>query len=280
MAAHKEPIHPGRQSFLNAISLVAPEVLSDLQQNVLSFYVEWQGSTSKQTNTRRLRRLSNSAVSPPVAALSKELYEARTRKYAHFPSDTGAARRQFEDKLQAWGTRWNLTDAWILDAASNLLRTWYPDQPRRRLLWHYPTAQIPEILRAKERSFRFQHWRWPIEAAWTREMFHENILAKFERELDEYCERIERLAAERGIKPHRSKRGRSGSEFEHYHWLAKYQLGLASAAELAKSSGVTVRAVQDALKRTAEEIGLHRRTVPKPPPRQPPHRKYHRRPRR
>jgi hypothetical protein len=192
------------------------------------------------------------------------------------------ARKEFEVELQAWGERWSLTDGWILDAARNQVRLWVRSgvvpAAGDRPLWHYPSGPSPHVFTRRERAFMFKDFGWPIERAWGRDLFIENTTSRFAAQLAEYCDRIERLADERGVKPHPVKRRRKGSPFKHYEWLARVHLGLATPAELATEAGVKLRAVQVALKETAAEIDLSPPVLPAR--RRPtPQRKYRRGPR-
>jgi hypothetical protein len=136
--------------------------------------------------------------------------------------------------LREWCSGWHLCDSWILDIAIDTLR-W----------WKQATGPF---------STPGQHWCFPDPppAGWSgrgrrrpRGLTEADTLASISED----------------------QRRRPESPARQYEWLAAWQIGRFSHGELAGKAGVTRGAVIDAIRKTAHEIGLTRRSessVPTP----------------
>jgi hypothetical protein len=75
--------------------------------------------------------------------------------------------------------------------------------------------------------------------------------------LGQYLEEVAALASERGLVLAPVKR-----ELEHFEWLARFQVGGESFLQIG-ASGVSISAVEQAVRRTAKTIGLALRPLPR-----------------
>lgn len=179
--------------------------------------------------------------------------------------------------LRVWAERHNLGerhlpagDWWALDVALDTLRLW-TDYPKaaERLGWNLPGWATYAPIQDEERRFRFEHPGWdPVgmaNAGETRAEARRRMLATFEARLDEYLDRMEALAEERGLKKTPVKRNRNGSPVLHFEWLVNYQVQGRDCEELSQEytdadpEGDRVigsDAIRKAIAETARLVGL------------------------
>lgn len=180
--------------------------------------------------------------------------------------------------LEEWGKRWNLSDRWCLDIADATVKTWQgptgdllhepfpvgqgPFRDRNAVVaaldWLYPVAveanpldddeeRIP-ALDAEVMSWNPRHESW--EQAETR------MTAAFHRHIRAHRDQIQALAETAGLERTTSRTAR------HFRWLAMYQVQRLPKGErfsyrtLAKVERVEMQSIEQALKETAELIGL------------------------
>jgi len=105
-------------------------------------------------------------------------------------------------------------------------------------------------VRSDERRFQFQHDGWEPTSD-TRRQAEAGIRRAFERELTAYLDQIEVTATERGFALTPEKRTDAG-----FTWLARVIVDEASRQEIADEVGRTRRAVEQAVRETAELVGI------------------------
>jgi hypothetical protein len=180
--------------------------------------------------------------------------------------------------LWRWAKGWNLTDQWLLEFAEEVLELWahFPDGHPIPATWPTLPAGGGWGFRAGGGGWRLNpqtrrrryipdghvlpHWD-PTGETWA------EYRAKANRRLTEYKAEVEARAEMSGFERVPSKRGRRGGDPElHFDWLVRFQVLGESLASVASFPGggrssVDLRSVQDAVRTTADLIGLARRSV-------------------
>lgn len=236
-----DPAFPGRRRFLAAVSVVEPGVLESLKEETLPLYRE-----AMRHHRRFIIEHPNQRYHRPDVSEWKEL----------------------DDRLLVWADRWHLAFRWIGEALLSLMHAWNEDiiagrEPRAT--WALPRRVYTTT---EEAEFVFRHEGWSVGQG-DRDQVAAAIRTAFEAEFNAHLDRLEQLAKERGYRPaHRSRARRGDSEDgdpdRHYVWLARWQLGIASQADIAREARVDRSTVERALRRVAEEIGITRRTEKTP----------------
>lgn len=232
-----DPAFPGRRRFLTALSEVEPRLLGSLKAEMLPLYCE------AMQHERRF------------------ILEHPDLRYTRHGVREW---KELNDRLLLWADRWHLAFLWIGEALLSLVHAWNEDLiagQNPRATWALPTRVYTMT---QESEFAFRHAGWSVGED-RREKAAAVIRAAFETELRVHLDRLEQLSKDRGYRPaHRSRARHGNSEIadpdRHYRWLARWQLGLASQATLAREAGVDRSTVERALRRVAEEIGITRRT--------------------
>jgi hypothetical protein len=163
------------------------------------------------------------------------------------------------EKIQLWQRRWNLKDRWVGQFASDSVLLWAAGScPLDE--WPLEVELLEATLGAQENDFRLivDGWR-PLSES--RRIYEEGALIDFKDKLKDYLDEIEERVIARGWgrAPERRK-------FEHFEWLAQYQVMRSSYVQIWRSLSSldrrgdprTSRAsfVEKACKRLAREIGL------------------------
>jgi hypothetical protein len=236
----QDPGLPARRLFLDAVSKSFPDVLLSLRKEVLPVY------------------------EPAIAHEGQFRLKGSMGPYNR---DQQPYWRALAVGLEQWGARWRLGEEWILRAAEWTLHCWREAGSKREgsegpTGWWFATTVYST---SNEEPFRFQHPGWMVGFL-SRKKAEADITTAFKNELHHYLEHLEALALARGYReagPSRArpKMGARGNRGRRYEWLARWQVGQESQAKLAEQAGVDSRTVARALKQTAEEIGLTRRSA-------------------
>jgi hypothetical protein len=185
--------------------------------------------------------------------------------------DLGPEQRDFLVSVQEWAKRWHLRDKWCLDRAIQILSYWHslPASVGSKDSLRGSHVRIPfyrvgkrstpiRVELFKTRPLRFEHQSWdPTHLPWgTYEAFAKS---RFLRQLASYREAIEEKAISAGLRKTPEKHG-----FEHFHWLARYQLG-GSLSSIKPAYLSSRQAVWKAIGGLAKYIGLTLRArLPQP----------------
>ncbi len=155
---------------------------------------------------------------------------------------------ELHKQILSWGERWHLTDPWLLDVALQYLRLRHQGHP-----WDaedpFVKGRFPDpsfIDTDKQVGLVRPEWhpQWESRAA-----YKENRL----REIDEHMDEKEAWAESQGMKPGIKKRG---SFDKHFEWLARYQVVPESYGEVGQVVHADRSTVRDAVRKTADLIGL------------------------
>lgn len=166
-------------------------------------------------------------------------------------------------KLRGWAQRWHLTDRWCRNTALGLLlflRYHAAMERPQEFTWKgtAPDVMKPAIPLCPEFSFLVRPG-WDV-LAMTRDAFEAKVRGAFQEALKEYCDRREVAARAHGLQ----KAPAEKRTLEHYRWLARYQVKGESFADIWRSlpqgDDRDRRAVEVAIHRTADEVGLTLRT--------------------
>lgn len=174
--------------------------------------------------------------------------------------------------LNEWMERWRLYNTWCGWSALLTLWGWMEDlivhkRPRDLRFKAWP-LQCPPCDPTPHRPARLR-----FEATWdpyqeTADANRARVLSEFAERLDRWHDETRRVERDQGGYPAPIKR--SGED--HFRWLARWQVGLETYAEIARDAGdgrvVDADAVKDAIVSTARLITLERR--PPDPPGRPP----------
>lgn len=187
--------------------------------------------------------------------------------------------------LEAWGKRWNLQDNWCLAIARATIETWrgstgellkepHPvgigpfvdrDTFIKALDWMFPAGVDADPLTDDEEQIPpldAAHTYWnPGHETW--KQAEARMVDSFQQHLRAHRDRIWKLAEERGLERSTSRTDR------HFRWLARYQVQRLPNGErytyatLAAIEGVEVQSMEQAVKETADLIGLTLRVASK-----------------
>lgn len=261
-----------RQAFLRKVESVAPHVLQDLLDNILPVY---RGAVTE-------------GAIPALWQWDRPRWEAvEPAQYPH------TARLRTE--ILSWGTRYCLTDDWLLDVALRTVWERYVreqesgerrDELAQVRVRYEQEGRPPGQLEAAEKAlqptpapagfatvpfadiepvtpFVFEHEQWvPWWRTWAD--YEAELRTAFERVLREYRRARETEAVQRGLRPSPEKRDID----RHLAWLVQFQVKGQTYNAIAKGSdGADLRNVQRAIKDMARLLGLtlRRKRHPKKP---------------
>ena len=184
---------------------------------------------------------------------------------------------RLHESVRAWAKRWHIAEEWCIEQALWALTYWssqedvrieqqlplfQPHELRQQLGWD---LEIPQYLTyryvpigRREQRFAFEHEGWESIKI-TRAEAEQKLRAAFEVDLSAYLDRMERLAAARGLVPAPQKRGT-----EHFEWLVQYQVQGRSYQTIAREVCRDRKTVADAVQDTAALLHLSLRP-PGPP---------------
>lgn len=256
----------GRRVFLLAVLRVAPQTVDSLAQDVLPAYSPEFSAYQEGTRTfvcfadGVLRYVVGSGVQNLAARLA-----ARSGLWVPSLSagdDADKALAPFAAALAGWAGRWHLRDDWILNVALTTLDS-LSRVERPCASWRF----VASIL-------RYPHYGGPMPAApaltldpWlptteTYAAYRTRALSECARQLDEYLFCVDEHYDEAGFKLTPEYRALE----HHAEWLVRYQvleeewpdIAATATRELAdgRRAPVTDQAVRDAVKKTADLLGL------------------------
>lgn len=193
---------------------------------------------------------------------------------------------QFSTAIMPWQNDWRLTDDWIseelhsafcwvsgnLPATERVHAAWkyfnrepirpfspiYPPTgglPGTTGFRHYLSEPVPLLLVFRARWYPQYEFRADI-LGW--------LKGQFEQELTAYLDAVEKQMKAAGLVKTPIKRSRRGGDaMQHFDWLVLFQVRYRTQASIAKQYGnLDISTVADALRSTAELIGLTRRSTP------------------
>lgn len=185
------------------------------------------------------------------------------------------------EHVHAWQCRWNLPDQWARDFALSMLsfvafveahhedieglfeaddtaaidiifRGAIPPSDRRTLDM---AMEVSGTLPLVEEGFLPAVDRWVVTEE-TRKDATARMRRSFEQQLQQYLDAVEMEAREAAL-----LRTPEKHQHLHYEWLARWQVQGWSYGQVAMHYKVSEKTVKDAIPRTANEIGLTRRTM-------------------
>lgn len=154
-----------------------------------------------------------------------------------------------------WSERYLLPTPAVLDAVFDELCSLA--EMTRQL--RFRALRFADISDAPRFEFEFQSWtpRWT-----SRSNYEKELRTEFDIQLQDYLEAQEREAIERGLERSPEKRGQFGArDDQHFTWLARFQVGNEEEREIAEDVSRSIRAVQDAISKTADLVGIERRSL-------------------
>ena len=239
------PAYHGRILFLEAVRRVTPEVLVGLRDEAQRCAHVW----AEDWDIRDL-----AALWDPTSFFGHMPMPVRDADLnPTFPTPTALVLR--------WAKAFNLLVPWAFRAAMLTLHDWIYtpgfDPMRDQLAWSHRTDLAPPLISAKEREFVFRTDGWNVLYD-TRDHAANVLRAEFEQFLQAYLDQMEALAEAQGwVRTPKKMHQRGRDPVQHFEWLALYQC---TAGNTYKSIGddcrVTQQTVGDAVRETAEQIGL------------------------
>jgi hypothetical protein len=237
------PVQHCRLAFLARIESVAPEVLQSLHDDVLPAYVAWAAATPD-------RNFRWSTIQGFASTLNSRPPEVVTHALAQLG---GADPRPLVGAMQAWASRYNLLDEWMVDDALETVRRWAM-YPPSRLQWGADGWPVIEP------DFPSLTLTWEAGSmTW----------AAFERYAHEalrrYRTEVNAVAAGYGLprSPEMNAPRRTNDPGLHFEWLVRYQVQGWTHEAIAKHYRRswdpvkrTSPSVASALRKTAKLIGL------------------------
>jgi hypothetical protein len=183
--------------------------------------------------------------------------------------------QKLAESTRKWATHFNLHASWCSSTAHYTVCAWLKDGDKADFKrWAFPwmrsgiTIQMtpaPQVF-----SFDAAWFDWTVESG----AFVRQTEARFKKELRQFIEGTIALRKQQGLRPPVKKR-----EKQHFVWLAQYQIGRLSFAEIYRgitsdriepklghkhrdgSMNLTPEAIQMAVTRLAKLIGLKLRTT-------------------
>ena len=180
--------------------------------------------------------------------------------------------RQYAQAMRAWHQRWNLYDDWLKEESAMVIQLWTTYGPNEGVSLMGVFQRNLDALKAEGESVEALGISPPtlVADAWnpTRERwfdYQKRVLEKIRKALADYGEGI---VGREGLATWPKKRARDGRRADqHLKWLVRFQVlgeGQQAIADDPTGDGtgrVEVRTVQDAIRTTAELVGLTRRSV-------------------
>ncbi len=247
-----------RVDFLQAVSEWAPEVWRDLQRDVWPAYRETFAliATARVRGSKVHKKIKVSDRNIAVTLTSDDALnwfrEARERDDPTTLPLAGA--------LERWAARHSLRAEWIWDPVLRTLRAWEGNPGlAKQLRWFMRPAGY-EMLPLDELEFKITYSRW---IAWdpttgNRRQAKAEILADLEEYVDDYLDRVAKLAEQHGFVPIRRRFAR-----RHMQWAVLYQVKGITFAAIGRQAGKTDAAVRTTVTPLLELIGLPLRRISK-----------------
>jgi hypothetical protein len=259
--------HAGRVKFLGTIAELAPEVRGSLRDKVGPYYI----TALRETRPLRVRRWQ-------ARQAEWELWRWERGEWDFDADEVPGTVSRLRDRALEWGGKWHLHDPWILDAAFRTLRALEhcptfdeymppyfmdlrdPSSHKPRDLTELLEQNAGELFEGRlvgaERPLSFQHPEWyPF---WkSRTAYEEQARKAFDEALRRHLDAREESAEQAGFMRSPEKRGQFEAQaLQHFEWLVRYQLQGRSRAEIADEYNRARTSVSDALRNTANLIGL------------------------
>lgn len=163
--------------------------------------------------------------------------------------------RTLRDAIGEWAVGHVLPAPELMDAVLEVLRDWADVAPKLRF-------RVPPVVDVADHpafEFEFPAWtpRWTSESEYRRE-----LKSAFKRELHTYMQERKAEAEEQGLDPSPEKLGQLGEGAEqHFEWLVWFQVREQELTEIADATGRAEPTVQEAIHRTADLVGITRRSL-------------------
>lgn len=239
-----------RNAFLWVLADDFPQVTQQLAQKPLSEYQKLLAINPQHTNTEKYSYL---------AGLSCERFE-REKVDRLEPTDPFIS---LHAALHEWSTAFNLEAEWVMCHALDLLAQWAHDTLSEKYLGGYgnPLPSFDGEQKMPDGSsfdFEFKiRWRFDRERK-------SDFLKRAKAALDQYLRNMEKYAtdAENGYTRNTEQRKLE----EHLRWLAKYQVGNLTYAQIADQlseenpDGIDISSIEKGVEKTAKLIKLPLRT--------------------
>jgi hypothetical protein len=224
-------VHHARDLFLETLSKMIPEVLSDLYDNAFDTYQKAGLHFDAAVHEERLKHLN---TYDRIGELSRLEYQHRWNSpdWRNFEGEEIT----YDENLSAlqsnifdWSRTWKLDADWCRERAFKTLDWWcsYPDM-RERLMWNYEPVweTVIAFRRGEHPRFTFEYKTlYPRDGH--RPTLERRITESFKRELKAFLDSREQMAKEAGMKPVPKKR-----EQTHFEWLVCFQVKGMSPKEI------------------------------------------------
>ena len=268
-----------RVQFLRRIEALAPEVLKELRDDVLSVYIVAVAKTQPPLEKRQplIKRLRGDVLplgeKAPITTAPQapaaippgdgQVTLSRDPDWIHCPWEALIASADpdvgnFTKALARWAEGYHLTDRWFLDGVvRRTLREWHR-RPERTLLKNPPFFDVDAASLFK--GFKFGHTPWvPTWATWKE--YQADLQKAFAAALRKYRKRMEEWTTSMGYARTKAKRARQGDDpLLHFDWLVRFQVREWTHDRIAKHYKLSdTKTVASAIKKTADLIGLTRR---------------------
>jgi hypothetical protein len=186
-------------------------------------------------------------------------------RYYDWIENGNAAAEQLNQRLNEWAEQFNILCPWIIEAALSTIDTWdrVPEAEETRA-WFWHPAGIWTPLDEGEQEFTFaDRWNPLDERADDARM---RIKKDLTQQFDEWFEAALSTASERGYQPPPATK----REEDHLRWLVRYQVRGESPKKIfSDAQGIdSFQAIQSAVNRMTERIGLEPRPSKRGPSRQ------------
>ena len=247
-----------RVDFLQAVSQWAPEVWKDLRRDVWRAYRETFAliAREKARGSKVHKEIKPSDRNMAVTLTSDDAADwfrkARERDDPTILPLAGAFER--------WATRHWLRAEWLWDAVLRTLSAWEGNPAlAKRLRWFIrPTGY--EMLPLDELEFKITYSRWMAWDPTTRDrrQARAEVLADLEEYVDDYLDRVAKLAEQHSFVPIRRRHAT-----RHMQWAVLYQVKGMTFAAIGRQAGKTDAAVRTTVTPLLELIGLPLRRISK-----------------
>lgn len=254
---HSAALTDARAVFLRRVEQHAPEVLRSLREDVLPVYRHTWANPDLQTRVGRQWWDRNAASWHLII----DMVEQGQAGYEGLVPLLHA--------LQEWRDRFSLADDWLLSDALETLYTWtcvpgHLDSAPDEFIQHDDDGGVWEPIVAPA-AFSLPECLPTLET-WA--AYEKRARRAFDAVLREYRRSVDAYAKAAGLVASTEKRNRTGGDpFKHFDWLVRFQVQrwthkkIAGHYRTTAGHAYTEKTVASAIRRTAESIGLTRRSV-------------------
>lgn len=248
-----------RKIFLDMVSDQVSDVLKTLRDEVLPSYKRAYDETKPSPSTSKQKTPFGTDVTrqlPPGWIR----WSWRDGDWDIDQDDQPPELLEFRKRLLRWGEDWNLPETWVLDASLRTLRRWRARQNQgSEIALEFEPLPFADVSDKPAFTFEFSAWtpRWTSWAEYSKE-----LREAFEDQLETYREQRQAEASERGLKKSPTKLGQADSAAtQHFEWLVRFQVKEHTISRIANDASRSEQTVQDALRSTADLVGLRRRSL-------------------